>query len=63
MIIEKPPHTPHLRRIFVFEHELPRMTMNFHKLKTMLLASNQTPLRPAGTPPLVMGGECLADTS
>ena len=22
MIIEKPPHTPHLRRIFVFEHEL-----------------------------------------
>ena len=27
---------------FVFEHELPRMTMNFQKLKTMLLASNHT---------------------
>ena len=35
--VEKPPHTPYLRRIFLFEHELPRMTMK--KLKTMLLAS------------------------
>ena len=36
--------------------------MNFQKLKTMIFASNHTPPRPAGTPPLVMGGECLADT-
>ena len=36
--------------------------MNFWEFETMLLASNQTPPRPAGTPPLVMGGECLTDT-
>ena len=33
MIREKPPQTPHLRRIFVFEHELPRIDHEFSEIK------------------------------
>ena len=40
--IEKPLQTPYLRRIFVFEHELPKIDHELQKLKTMLLASNHT---------------------